>query len=45
MRAEVDRGGGGENLRAVDHGRGVMADDLEDAHDELEVTLHLHLVV
>ena len=43
----VERGGGGDgqDLGAVDEGAGVVADHGEHAHDELEVTLELDLIV
>lgn len=42
----VERGSGwdGEDLRAIDHSVGVVANHSEDAHDELEVALQLHLI-
>lgn len=45
MRVECDGGGRREDLGAVDEGAGVVADDGEHAHDELEVALELDLVV
>lgn len=45
MWVQGDDGGLGEDLSAVNHGRDIVANNLEDTHDELEVALHLHLVV
>lgn len=44
MRVESSNRWYREDLRTVDHGGGVVADDGEDAHDELEITLQLGLV-
>ena len=45
MRVEIGSGGRGDDLRAVDESAGIVADDGEHTHDELEVTLELNLVV
>lgn len=44
-RVEVDRGRRRQDIGAVDHVRGVVTESGENTDDELEVTLHLHLIV